>query len=141
MRRTVPLLLAVTLTLVGLGIPGIPGTAAQAAPTTGFRFVDIGVGNGVILKANVIEPTTAGRHPAIVFPSSWGLNDLEYIAQAQKLAEGGYTVLSYTPRGWWASGGEIDTAGPKDIADVSRVLDWLIASTTADAGRIGMSGV
>jgi len=137
MRRTVPLLLAVTLTLVGLGMPG----TALAAPTTGFRFVDIGVGNGVILKANVIEPTPTGRHPAIVFPSSWGLNDLEYLAQAQKLAEGGYTVLSYTPRGWWASGGEIDTAGPKDIADVSRVLDWLLANTTADAARIGMSGV
>ena len=41
MRRIVPLLLTLTLTLVGLGIPG---TAAQAAPTTGFRFVDIGVG-------------------------------------------------------------------------------------------------
>lgn len=134
MRRIVPLLLAATLVVVGLGTP------AQAA-TTGFRFVDINVGNGVILKANVIEPTSAGRHPAIVFPSSWGLNDLEYLAQAQKLAEGGYTVLSYTPRGWWASGGEIDTAGPKDMADVSRILDWLIANTTADAARIGMSGV
>lgn len=137
MRRTVPLLLAVTLTVVGLGVP----TTAQAAPTTGLRFADIAVGNGVVLKANVIEPATAGRHPAVVFPSSWGLNDLEYLAQARKLAEGGYTVLSYTPRGWWASGGEIDTAGPKDIADVSRVLDWLVANTSADPARIGMSGV
>ncbi|HCT79454.1 MAG TPA: acyl esterase [Micromonosporaceae bacterium] len=135
MRRTVPLLLAVTLVLVGLGTP------AQAAATTGFRFVDIAVGGGVVLKANVIEPTSAGRHPAIVFPSSWGLNDLEYLAQARKLAEGGYTVLSYTPRGWWASGGEIDTAGPLDMADVSRVLDWLGPNTTADLTRIGMSGV
>src|SRR5688572_7299927 len=135
MRRTVPLLLAAVLTFVGLGTP------AQAASTTGFRFVDIVASEGAVLKANVIEPTTPGRHPAIVFPSSWGLNDLEYLAQAQKLAEAGYTVLSYTPRGWWSSGGQIDTAGPRDMADVSRVLDWLIASTTADAGRIGMSGV
>lgn len=135
MRRTVPLLLAAVLTVVGLGAP------AQAAPTTGFRFVDIAAYQGVVLKANVIEPTSAGRHPAIVFPSSWGLNDLEYLAQAQKLAEGGYTVLSYTPRGWWQSGGEIDTAGPKDMADVSKVLDWLVANTTADVNRIGMAGV
>jgi hypothetical protein len=134
MRRTVPLLLATVLTIVGLGAP------AQAAPTTGFRFVDI-PGASVVLKANVIEPATPGRHPAIVFPSSWGLNDLEYLAQAKALAEGGYTVLSYTPRGWWASGGEIDTAGPLDMADVSRVLDWLVANTTADPARIGMSGV
>jgi hypothetical protein len=136
MRRTVPLLLALTLSVVGLG-----SAPAQAASTTGFRFVDIGVGGGVILKANVIEPTTGGRHPAIVLPSSWGLNDLEYLAQAQKLAEGGYTVLSYTPRGWWQSGGEIDTAGPLDMADVSAVIDWTIANTTADAARLGMAGV
>jgi hypothetical protein len=136
MRRTVPLLLACTLAVAGLG-----SAPAQAASTTGFRFVDIGVGNGVVLKANVIEPTTGGRHPAIVFVSSWGLNDLEYLAQAQQLAEGGYTVLSYTPRGWWQSGGEIDTAGPLDMGDVSLVLDWLIGNTTADANRIGMAGV
>lgn len=136
MRRTVPLLLALTLSVVGLG-----SAPAQAAPTTGFRFVDIGVGNGVILKANVIEPTSPGRHPAVVLPSSWGLNDLEYLAQAQKLAEGGYTVLSYTPRGWWQSGGEIDTAGPLDMADVSAVLDWALANTTADPNRLGMAGV
>jgi dienelactone hydrolase len=123
------------LTFVGLGAP------AQAAPTTGFRFVDIVASEGAVLKANVIEPSSTGRHPAIVFPSSWGLNDLEYLAQAQKLAEGGYTVLSYTPRGWWQSGGQIDTAGPKDMADVSKVIDWLIANTTADVNRIGMSGV
>lgn len=134
MRRTVPLLLVVLLSLVGLGVP------AQAS-TTGFRFVDIQAAEGAVLKANLIEPTSAGRHPAVVFPSSWGLNDLEYLAQAKRLAEGGYTVLSYTPRGWWASGGQIDTAGPKDMADVSKVLDWLIANTTADPARIGMSGV
>ncbi len=135
MRRFAPLLLAVALSITGLGAP------AQAAATTGFRFVDIAGAEGVVLKANVIEPVSAGRHPAIVLPSSWGLNDLEYLAQAQRLAEGGYTVLSYTPRGWWASSGTIDTAGPKDMADVSKVLDWLIANTTADPARIGMAGV
>jgi len=135
MRRTVPLLLVVTLVLLGLGSP------AQAATTTGFRFVDIVVAESIVLKANVIEPTSAGRHPAIVLPSSWGLNDLEYLAQARWLAEGGYTVLSYTPRGWWASGGTIDTAGPKDMADLSKVVDWVIANTTADPAKIGMAGV
>jgi X-Pro dipeptidyl-peptidase (S15 family)/X-Pro dipeptidyl-peptidase C-terminal non-catalytic domain len=134
MRRTVPLLMVVALVLFGLAAP------AQAA-TTGFRFVDIVAAEGVVLKANVVEPTSAGRHPAIVFPSSWVLNDLEYLAQAQSLAEGGYTVLSYTPRGWWASGGRIDTAGPNDMADVSKVVDWVVANTTADPAKIGMAGV
>jgi dienelactone hydrolase len=116
-------------------------TPAAAAPTTGFRFVDITARDGAVLKANVIEPTTAGRHPAIVFVSSWGLNDVEYLAQASAFAGRGYSVLSYTPRGFWTSGGRIDTAGPLDIADVSTVLDWLVANTTADPARIGAGGV
>ncbi len=94
-----------------------------------------------MLKANVIEPTSAGRHPAIVFVNSWGLGDLEYLAQAGSLADAGYTVLSYCARGWWSSGGQIDTAGPKDIADASTVVSWLTANTTADPAHIGMAGV
>ncbi|WP_250032932.1 CocE/NonD family hydrolase [Paractinoplanes maris] len=115
-----------------------PVTAAVA--TTGYRFVDI-AGAGVTLKANVIAPSAAGRYPAVILPASWGLNDLEYLAQARKLAEGGYVVVSYTPRGWWASGGEIDTAGPKDMADLSKVIDWALANTSADPARIGAAGV
>ncbi|WP_327011354.1 prolyl oligopeptidase family serine peptidase [Dactylosporangium sp. NBC_01737] len=121
---------------------GVPA-AAQAATvsTTGFRFVDVTGSGGVVLKANVIAPSAAGRYPAIVFPASWGLNDLEYIAQARTLAGRGYVVVSYTPRGWWSSGGEIDTAGPKDMADLSKVIDWTIANTAADPSRIGAAGI
>nr|WP_221378905.1 CocE/NonD family hydrolase [Actinoplanes polyasparticus] len=111
-----------------------------AVATTGFTFVDI-AGAGVVLKANVIAPAAAGRYPAVILPASWGLNDLEYLAQARKLAEGGYVVVSYTPRGWWASGGEIDTAGPKDMADLSKVIDWTLAGTAADPARIGAAGI
>jgi predicted acyl esterase len=126
------------------GGPAFAGTAPEAAPalsTTGFRTVRIPAADGVSLEANVIEPSTPGRHPAIVFISSWGLNDDEYLAQASLLAQGGYTVVSYTARGFWGSGGQIDTAGPKDIADVSSVLDWLSADTTADPAEIGVAGV
>jgi predicted acyl esterase len=115
--------------------------ASGADATTGFRFVDIPAADGIDLKANVIEPATPGLHPAIVFISSWGLNDAEYLAQGRALAADGYTVLSYTPRGFWGSGGKIDTAGPKDIADVSSVIDWLLANTTADPAHIGAAGV
>ncbi|RKG58916.1 acyl esterase [Corallococcus sp. AB011P] len=112
-----------------------------ALPTTGFRFVDIPGSDGTVLKANYIAPTTPGPHPAVVFISSWGLNDLEYLAQANALAQKGYVALSYTPRGFWASGGGIDTAGPADIADTSRVIDWMLANTTANPSRIGLAGV
>ena len=31
--------------------------------------------------------------------------------------------------------GEIDTAGPRDMADFSRVVDWTLANTPADPAR------
>jgi predicted acyl esterase len=119
------------------------GRSAAMAPdsTTGFRFVDITARDGAVLKANLIAPTAAGRHPAIVFVNSWGLNDAEYLVQASNFAQRGYVVLSYTTRGFWGSGGQIDTAGPKDMADVSAVIDWLLANTAADPAHIGLGGV
>lgn len=114
---------------------------AAAQPTQGFRFFDIKAADGVLLKANVIEPTTPGRHPAVVFTNSWGVNDYEYLVQAAKLAERGYVVLSYTTRGLYFSGGQSSVAGPKEIADVSSVIDWLIANTSTDPARIGHAGI
>ncbi|MEJ3750092.1 alpha/beta fold hydrolase [Actinomycetes bacterium KLBMP 9797] len=127
----------VTLTLIAT----TPSNAVATRNTTGFTTVDIASHDGVVLKANVIAPTTAGPHPAVVFISSWGLNDAEYLAQARAMAEAGYVVLSYTARGFWSSGGEIETAGPADVADVSAVIDWLVARTAADPDRIGVGGI
>jgi putative CocE/NonD family hydrolase len=147
MRRPRSLVLAsVSTVLLGLISAGLisAGSApalAATAPTTGFRFVDITTPDGVVLKANVDEPTSPGRHPAIVFVNSWGLNDLEYLAQADRLATAGYTVISYTTRGFWTSGGRIDTAGPLDIQDSRTVIDWMLTNTTADPARIGSAGV
>ncbi|GAB3150692.1 CocE/NonD family hydrolase [Micromonospora sonneratiae] len=150
-RSTLPsyaLSVLTTMVLAGAATP-IPAVAASSAstrstvtavPTTGVRFVNI-TGVGVVLKANVVAPATTGQYPAIIFPASWGLNDLEYLAQAKALAARGYVVVSYTPRGWWSSGGEIDTAGPKDMADLTKVIDWTIANTGTDPTRIGAGGI
>ncbi|BFU43256.1 CocE/NonD family hydrolase [Krasilnikovia sp. MM14-A1004] len=130
-------------------IVGGPATAAVATTTTAtvtsnrpaLRFVDITAPDGVVLKANVMTPATGNAHPAIVFVASWGLNDAEYLAQATKFAQDGYVVLSYTTRGFYFSGGTIDVAGPKDVADARAVVDWLIANTPTDPAHIGIGGV
>lgn len=150
-RRSVlaaaPLLAATGLLTTTAAIPAAaatstaPNAAAAPAGTTGFRTADIVAADGTVLKANVIEPASPGRHPAIVFVNSWGLNDLEYLAQATAFAQAGYAVLSYTTRGFWGSGGQIDTAGPRDIADVSSAIDWLLANTSADPAHVGIAGV
>ena len=138
--RLLAALLAVSTTAILTGASIATPAAAAAAATTGIQFVDI-PGDGVVLKGNVVAPAAAGHYPALLFPSSWGLNDAEYLAQATTLASDGYVVVSYTPRGWWSSGGEIDTAGPEDMADLSKVVDWTIANTATDPARIGAAGV
>ncbi|MEU4161431.1 CocE/NonD family hydrolase [Actinoplanes sp. NPDC026670] len=138
LRRLTTLIAAFALAATTLTIPS---PAHAAVGTTGFKAVEITGEGGVALKANVIAPSASGRHPAVILPSSWGLNDLEYLAQAKVLAGRGYVVVSYTPRGWWLSGGEIDTAGPKDMADLTKVVDWTIANTAADPARIGAAGI
>ncbi|GGQ75194.1 alpha/beta fold hydrolase [Couchioplanes azureus] len=137
MRRLVAAM-AVLLIVLTAG----PFTRAEAAAsTTGFHWNDITATDGVTLKSNVIAPAAPGRHPGVIFVASWGLNDFQYLAQARKLAESGYVVLSYTARGFWFSGGEIEVAGPPDIADASTAVDWLIAHTPVDPERIGIAGL
>ncbi|MEU9001760.1 CocE/NonD family hydrolase, partial [Streptomyces sp. NPDC048551] len=119
-----------------------PAAPAAAAPE--LRFHDIPGSGGITLKGNVFTPAGAGAgrtYPLIVLPTSWGMPQIEYVAQARKLADSGYVVVSYTSRGFWLSGGQIETAGPADIADVSAVIDWALATTPADPARIGLGGV
>ncbi|MFF9602197.1 alpha/beta fold hydrolase [Streptomyces sp. NPDC014684] len=142
--RTGPRALAVGALATALiaGTAGGPAAAAQAAPSV--RFVDIAGAGGTVLKANVVTPADADgsrTYPLVVLPTSWGFPQVEYLAQARRLADSGYVVLGYNVRGFWQSGGEIEVAGPPDTADASRVIDWALANTPADARHIGMAGV
>lgn len=119
-------------------------TATATATATSIRFVNIPGDGGVNLAANVVAPANADashRLPLVVLPTSWSLPQVEYLAQAKKLAETGYVVLTYNTRGFWQSGGRIETAGPPDIADASKAIDWALAHTPADPDHIGMAGL
>ncbi|MFJ4870316.1 alpha/beta fold hydrolase [Streptomyces sp. NPDC088757] len=125
-------------------VQAAPAAVAGAADSAGIRFVDIPGEGGTVLKANVLTPAGSApgaRHPLIVLPTSWAMPQIEYLVPAQKLADSGYVVVSYNSRGFWQSGGEIETAGPKDVADASKVIDWALANTAADPARVGMGGV
>jgi len=139
-RRSMATLLAVVAMVFALAAPA---AAAQAAGfSTSYQAIP-GDG-GTTLHALVIRPTGRGDgpFPLVVLPSSWGVNDIEYVGAAAKLAyQSGYVVVSYTARGFWDSGGQIEVAGPQDVADASKVIDWALANTDADPSRIGMGGI
>ncbi|GHH36111.1 CocE/NonD family hydrolase [Streptomyces candidus] len=119
-------------------------TDAGPAAASGVRFHDIPGSGGITLKGNVFTPAGADgsrTYPVIVLPTSWAMPQIEYVAQAKKLADSGYVVVSYTSRGFWLSGGQIEVAGPEDIADASAVIDWALAHTPADREKVGMAGV
>ncbi|MDX6363926.1 MAG: hypothetical protein QOC85_2936 [Streptomyces sp.] len=133
---------AVSATLIAGTALGL-APAAQAAPNP-VRFVDIAGDGGTVLKANVVTPANADgsrTYPLIVLPTSWSLPQVEYLAQARKLADSGYVVVSYNVRGFWQSGGEIEVAGPPDVADASKVIDWALANTPANKRQVGMAGM
>ncbi|TQM81091.1 putative acyl esterase [Saccharothrix saharensis] len=136
-RRSLPLLLAALVALV-LAPP------AQAAPGFAVAYRTIPGEGGTPLKAFVVTPTGrgSGPFPLIVLPSSWGVNNIEYVGAAAKLAYGsGYSVISYTSRGFYDSAGEVDVAGPDTVADVSRVIDWGLAHAAGDPARVGVGGI
>ncbi|MGW7439041.1 CocE/NonD family hydrolase [Streptomyces sp. NPDC054849] len=124
--------------------PSVAAAADTSAAPSGLSFHDIPGSGGITLKGNVFTPAGAEsgrRYPLIVLPTSWGMPQIEYVAQAKKLADSGYVVVSYTSRGFWLSGGRIEVAGPPDIADVSAVIDWALTHSPADPDRIGLGGV
>jgi pimeloyl-ACP methyl ester carboxylesterase len=114
-------------------------------PTLPILQREIKSHDGIQLQAIVFNPTPTaggnGKNPLLIFVSSWGLNKWEYVIPAHSYAEHGYTVISYTARGFWGSGGKIDLAGPLDLLDVQTVIDWALTHTNADPERIGMSGI
>ncbi|MFC4060652.1 CocE/NonD family hydrolase [Planomonospora corallina] len=124
------------------GATAAPAVAVSAGPA--LRLADIEVAPGVVLKANVYTPAGADAEnpaPLVILPTSWGLPQIEYLVQARKLAEKGFVALSYTPRGFYGSGDRIGVAGADDVADISKVIDWALAETPSDGGRIGTAGV
>ncbi|WP_144391573.1 CocE/NonD family hydrolase [Pleionea sediminis] len=116
-------------------------------PTGDFIFEDdisIPSFDGSNIAANLFTPTKnkpEAGFPAIIFVNSWVLEEHEYIFQAKEFAKNGYLVLSYSARGWGCSDGEVDVAGEKDMADLSRIVEWLDANTEVDMNNIGIGGI
>lgn len=98
--------------------------------------------DGVKITGNLFIPKSGtGPFPAVIFVNSWALNEYEYIVPAAKLAKKGYVVFSYNTRGFGTSGGLINVAGPKDMEDLSKGIDFLLANAPVNQANIGIAGI
>jgi len=87
-------------------------------------------GTPVQLDVSVFTPDTAGRHPAIVLSHGFGGTKADSASSARLFAADGYVVVTYTARGFGASGGRIHLDAPAyEVADASKLIDMLATRT------------
>jgi len=118
---------------VGASGPGAVALRAETSPATPFaessQSVAVGAepdGSAVTLDASVFAPSSGGQHPAVVLAHGFGGSKSEVAAQAKDFAGHGYVVLTYSARGFGASGGRIHLNDPAyEIADAGKLVDSL----------------
>lgn len=68
----------------------------------------------------------SGRRPAVLLGHGFGGSKADLRTQAEQLARDGYAVLTWSARGFGRSTGKIGLNDPDgEVADVSRLIDWL----------------
>ena len=109
------------------------------------RYNDLGIhsADGTFISAHMYVPdgNIGETFPVIIFANSWALGESEYDLQAELFASKGYVTLAYSARGWYQSGGMINATGPKDMQDITALVDFLVAQPEVDAANIGITGV
>ncbi|MER6626893.1 alpha/beta fold hydrolase [Streptomyces sp. NPDC000987] len=82
--------------------------------------------DGVRLDTSYFTAGPAGRRPAVLLAHGFGGSRADVRQQAEDLARDGYAVLTWSARGFGGSTGKIGLNAPDgEVADVSRLIDWL----------------
>ncbi|NED77328.1 CocE/NonD family hydrolase [Streptomyces sp. SID9944] len=98
----------------------------------------IATGAGVRLDTSYFTPDGSGRHPAVLLGHGFGGSKDDVRQQAEDLARDGYAVLTWSARGFGRSTGRIGLNDPKgEVADVSRLIDWLARQPQVRLDRPG----
>ncbi|KIF04030.1 hypothetical protein PL81_20970 [Streptomyces sp. RSD-27] len=125
------------------GLP--PARAAEAEAVRAVAVFSRGKvtgADGDLLDAALWRHTGPEPRPVVVLPAPWtDLGWPVYAVQAARFAVRGYDVLAYSPRGFAASEGHADFAGPLDVTDGRHALDHLLERAAGPVTRIGLLGV
>ncbi|WP_371671365.1 CocE/NonD family hydrolase [Streptomyces sp. NBC_00289] len=120
--------------------------ASDDAPPVHRTDRVLATGDGVRLDTSYFTSGSAGRRPAVLLAHGFGGSKADVRQQAQNLARDGYAVLTWSARGFGRSTGKIGLNDPKgEVADVSKLIDWLaeqpqVQLDRAGDPRVGMAG-
>ncbi|WP_037658073.1 S9 family peptidase, partial [Streptomyces aurantiacus] len=138
--------------LVGAGTwTGVSALASDDGPGVrrSDQRLDMGTADGRDVRIDT-SYFTAGdpgdKRPAVLIGHGFGGSKDDVRDQAEKLARKGYAVMTWSARGFGRSTGRIGLNDPKgEVADVSRLIDWLakrpeVRLDKAGDPRVGVTG-
>ncbi|MFF7328686.1 alpha/beta fold hydrolase [Streptomyces sp. NPDC008150] len=145
--RRLPALFAVLAVLAGAATAsGVPAAAAGGSGTVHSTDRTLSMGGRVRLDTTYFTSDATGRRPAVLLAHGFGGSKDDVRGQAQRLAADGYAVLTWSARGFGKSSGSIGLNDPAgEVADVSRLVDWLAARPEVELDakgdpRVGVTG-
>ncbi|MER6222374.1 CocE/NonD family hydrolase [Streptomyces sp900105755] len=139
-------LVAAAAAVVVLAGAGTWTAVASDAPPPVHRTDKVMAVDGVRLDTSFFTTSGTGRRPAVLLAHGFGGSKDDMRAEAEDLARDGYAVLTWSARGFGRSTGKIGLNDPKgEVADVSRLIDWLAKQPQVQLDkpgdpRVGMAG-
>ncbi|MFF7753630.1 CocE/NonD family hydrolase [Streptomyces sp. NPDC007971] len=102
--------------------------------------------DGTRIDTSYFTGAASGRRPAVLLGHGFGGTKDDVRDEAEDLARAGYAVLTWSARGFGHSTGKIGLNDPRhEVADVSRLIDWLAKQPQVRLDkpgdpRVGMAG-
>ncbi|MEU6478871.1 CocE/NonD family hydrolase [Streptomyces sp. NPDC047017] len=145
-RRPRRLLAAGAAVAVLAGAGTWTAVAAGGPPPAHRADRVMSTGDGARIDTSYFTPAGSGRHPAVLLAHGFGGSKDDVRQQAEDLARHGYAVLTWSARGFGRSTGKVGLNDPAhEVADVSRLIDWLARQPQVELDgpgdpRVGVTG-
>jgi predicted acyl esterase len=129
--------------VIVLVVAAVVALAAAGRASASKQELTLRMDDGVDLAATLYEPN--GPAPPAGYPAIVLMHGLGETRQRYELVAQGFTdpfaVLSFDFRGHGQSGGVCSVDGPRDIADVKAIFEWLRARPEIDDAQLGAWGI
>jgi predicted acyl esterase len=137
-RRLV--LVAVLVAAVALGSSSALLAQTSFSATSGAQTMDDGV--AIAWTLYVPDGTApADGWPTVIVLHGLGGTKETIAAVAEAFAGAGYAALAYDARGHGASGGNVELASTREVADLRTMLTWVAARPEISDTQIGAWGI